>query len=53
MISRIGSKLMFLHSKSINLQHFLWVAQFGYITHPKVPVGDGGARIADVGTGTG
>ncbi|KAI1211886.1 S-adenosyl-L-methionine-dependent methyltransferase [Annulohypoxylon truncatum] len=37
----------------INLQHYLWVAQFGYLTHPKIPLNGAHLKIADVGTGTG
>lgn len=38
---------------SINLQHYLWVESYGYLTHPKIPLHGDNLRIADVGTGTG
>ncbi|KAJ8121264.1 hypothetical protein ONZ43_g2243 [Nemania bipapillata] len=37
----------------LNLQHYLWVEQFGYYIHPHIPPPGPQHRIADIGTGTG
>ncbi|RYP89415.1 hypothetical protein DL769_000066 [Monosporascus sp. CRB-8-3] len=43
----------YIDNNRINLQHYLWVELFGYLTHPKIPTSDPDLRIADIGTGTG
>ncbi|PSN72074.1 hypothetical protein BS50DRAFT_607536 [Corynespora cassiicola Philippines] len=42
----------YLDNNRINLQHYLWIQLFGYLTHPKVSLKSPNLRIADVGTGT-
>lgn len=38
----------------LNLQHYLWKDQTGYLLHPSISLsGAENLRIADVGTGTG
>ncbi|PLB53896.1 S-adenosyl-L-methionine-dependent methyltransferase [Aspergillus steynii IBT 23096] len=37
----------------VNLQHYLWVKQFGYLLHPDIPTDDKHLRVADIGTHTG
>ena len=38
----------------LNLQHYLWKDQTGYLLHPSIPLsGIENLKIADVGTGTG
>ena len=37
----------------LNLQHYLWKDQTGYLIHPSVPLSNPNIKIADIGTGTG
>lgn len=37
----------------LNLQHYLWKDQAGYLVHPSIPLTSPNLKIADVGTGTG
>ena len=38
----------------LNLQHYLWKDQIGYLLHPSIPLSEiENPKIADVGTGTG
>ncbi|MCJ1485515.1 hypothetical protein MMC06_005689, partial [Schaereria dolodes] len=37
----------------LNLQHYLWKEQIGYLLHPSIPLTSDDLQIADVGTGTG
>ena len=38
----------------LNLQHYLWKDQTGYLLHPSIPLSEiENPQIADVGTGTG
>ena len=38
----------------LNLQHYLWKDQIGYLLHPSIPLSAlENPKIADVGTGTG
>ncbi|RYC55499.1 hypothetical protein CHU98_g10712 [Xylaria longipes] len=43
----------YLDRNRLNLQHYQWVALFGYHIHPHIPPPGPQHRIADVGTGTG
>jgi 2-polyprenyl-3-methyl-5-hydroxy-6-metoxy-1,4-benzoquinol methylase len=40
-------------SMRLNLQHYIWKENMGYILHPSIELPSTGVRIADVGTGTG
>ncbi|KAK1148051.1 hypothetical protein N8T08_010686 [Aspergillus melleus] len=42
-----------LDNSRVNLQHCLWVKQFGYLLHPDIPTDKKDIRIADIGTATG
>ena len=37
----------------LNLQHYLWKDQTGYLLHPSIPLSNPNIKIADIGTGTG
>lgn len=37
----------------LNLQHYIWKENIGYLIHPSVDVSNPNLSIADVGTGTG
>ena len=37
----------------LNLQHYLWKQQQGYLIHPALPTRGEELKIADIGTGTG
>ncbi|QKX57692.1 uncharacterized protein TRUGW13939_04810 [Talaromyces rugulosus] len=42
----------YLDNNRMNLQHYQWIALFGYLLHPVIPTDRANLRIADVGTGT-
>ncbi|MCJ1239924.1 hypothetical protein MMC14_007922 [Varicellaria rhodocarpa] len=42
----------FRASARLNLQHYLWTQELGYLIHPSIPQ-EGKLQIADIGTGTG
>ncbi|KAI9877444.1 MAG: hypothetical protein M1830_003866, partial [Pleopsidium flavum] len=37
----------------LNLQHYVWTAEVGYLLHPTIPVDGENITVADIGTGTG
>ncbi|MCJ1225629.1 hypothetical protein MMC12_002278 [Toensbergia leucococca] len=37
----------------LNLQHYIWKEEMGYLLHPSIPNDRENLRVADVGTGTG
>ncbi|KAL2041837.1 hypothetical protein N7G274_005621 [Stereocaulon virgatum] len=43
----------FASTARLNLQHYLWKDQTGYLIHPNIPIRDTTLKVADVGTGTG
>ena len=47
-----GAKMIL--TARLNLQHYLWKDQTGFLLHPTIPLdGRTDLKIADVGTGTG
>lgn len=38
---------------SLNLMHYHWVKDFGYLIHPRIPTNDANLKVADIGSGTG
>jgi hypothetical protein len=50
---RNRSSLSHADSCRLNYQSYLWRESLGYLIHPQIPKLAAGARIADVGTGTG
>ncbi|KAL2047855.1 hypothetical protein ABVK25_011264 [Lepraria finkii] len=43
----------YVSTARLNLQHYLWKDQTGYLLHPDIPLSNTALKIADVGTGTG
>ena len=37
----------------LNLMHYLWRDQLGYLVHPRIPITKANLAVADIGTGTG
>ena len=37
----------------LNLQHYIWKEESGYLLHPSIPTDQENLSVADVGTGTG
>ncbi|KAG8163076.1 hypothetical protein KVR01_007554 [Diaporthe batatas] len=42
-----------LDNSRLNLMHYLWVNDFGYLIHPRIPTKDANLKVADIGSGTG
>ena len=40
-------------STRLNLQHYIWKENIGYLLHPSIKLSGDNISIADVGTGTG
>lgn len=39
--------------KSLNLMHYHWVKDFGYLINPRIPTEGADLKVADIGSGTG